>query len=183
MLLVGALGTGVFVALAAGVGYTAMLVAFFVAGLFLATMTPAGGKLVFGSVAPRRRSLAMGLRQAAVPAGGALRCRASCLALAGLTSWRVSLLLAGVVAICGGLVALALAGLGPRVEAPPVRARLALAGLATRPFVLTTIWACILVGGAVRRAHVPRRSTRASAPGASAAAAATLCSSSCRLRA
>lgn len=146
VLLVGAVGTGVFVALASGLGYTAMLVAFFVTGLFLAAMTPAGGKLVFGSVAPRRRSLAMGIRQAAVPAGG-LFAAAVLPPLAGLTSWRVSLLLAGVVPICGGVVALALAGLGPRVEAPPVQARLALAGLATRPFVLTTIWACILVGG------------------------------------
>ena len=146
VLLVGALGTGVFVALAAGVGYAAMLALFFVAGLFLAGMTPAGGKLVFGSVAPRRRSLAMGLRQAAVPGGG-LVAAAVLPALAGVTSWRASLLLAGAVPIAGGLVALALAGLGPRVEAPPVRARHALAGLATRPFVLTTIWACILVGG------------------------------------
>lgn len=146
VLLVGALGTGVFVSLAAGLGYAAMLVAFFLAGLFLAAMTPAGGKLVFGSVAPRRRSLAMGIRQAAVPAGG-LAAAAILPALAGWTGWRTSLLLAGLVPIAGGLVALALAGLGPRVEAPPVRARLALAGLATRPFALTTLWACILVGG------------------------------------
>ena len=144
VLLVGALGTGVFVALAAGVGYTAMLGVFFVAGVFLATATPAGGKLVFGSVAPHRRSFAMGLRQAAVPAGG-LAAAAVLPALAGLTSWRVSLLLAGAIALCGGLVGLALAGLGPPVEETPVRARRALEGLATRPFVLTTVWACILV--------------------------------------
>ena len=37
VLLVGALGTGVCVALASGAGYTTMLVVFFVAGLFLAT--------------------------------------------------------------------------------------------------------------------------------------------------
>ena len=155
VLLVGALGTGLFMALAAGVGYTAMLVVFFLAGVFLATATPAGGKLVFGSVAAHRRSLAMGLRQAAVPAGG-LAAAAVLPALAGLTSWRASLLLAGVVSICGGLVGVALAGLGPTVEEPPVRAGRVLAGLATRPFVLTTIWACILVAFAVRRPHVPR---------------------------
>jgi predicted MFS family arabinose efflux permease len=146
VLLVGALGTGFFVGLAAGVGYTAMLVVFFAAGLFLATATPAGGKLVFGSVSPNRRSFAMGLRQAAVPAGG-LVAAAVLPAVAGVTSWRVSLLLAGAVPICGGLAAVALAGLGPRVDEPPVRARRALAGLVTRPFVLTTVWACILVGG------------------------------------
>jgi predicted MFS family arabinose efflux permease len=146
VLLVGALGTGVCVGLAAGADYTTMLVVFFVAGLFLATATPAGGKLVFGSVSPRRRSFAMGLRQAAVPAGG-LVAAAVLPAVAGLASWRVSLLLAGAVSICGGLAAVALAGLGPPVEEPPVQARRALAGLVTRPFVLTTIWACILVGG------------------------------------
>jgi predicted MFS family arabinose efflux permease len=146
VLLVGALGTGVCVGLAAGADYTTMLVVFFVAGLFLATATPAGGKLVFGSVSPRRRSFAMGLRQAAVPAGG-LVAAAVLPAVAGLASWRVSLLLAGAVSICGGLAAVALAGLGPPVEEAPVQARRALAGLVTRPFVLTTIWACILVGG------------------------------------
>lgn len=146
VLLVGALGTGIAVSVAAGLGYTAMLVAFFVAGLFLSAMTPAGGKLVFGSVAPRRRSLAMGIRQAAVPAGG-LAAAAVLPALAGWTGWRTSLLVAGIVPICGGLAALALAGPGPRVEAPPVKARLALAGLPVRPFAFTTLWACILVGG------------------------------------
>ena len=172
VLLVGALGTGVFVALAAGVGYTAMLALFFVAGVFLATATPAGGKLVFGSVAPRRRSLAMGLRQAAVPGGG-LAAAAVLPALAGLTSWRVSLLLAGAVAVCGGLVGFALAGLGPRVEEPPVRAGRVLAGLATRPFVLTTIWACILVAAQYVVLTFLALDAR-ERTGASAAAAATL---------
>jgi predicted MFS family arabinose efflux permease len=122
-----------------------MLVAFLAAGLFLSTAAPAGGKLVFTTVRAGRRSLAMGIRQAAVPLGG-LGAAAVLPLVASWMGWRAALLLAGVVCAAGGLTLVALAGLGPRVESEPVRARLALHGLAGRAFVLTTLWAALFVG-------------------------------------
>ena len=70
VLFAGAVGSGACVAIAAAFHYTGMLVVLTVAGLFLATATPAGGKLVFGSFPDHRRGLAMGIRQAGVPIGG-----------------------------------------------------------------------------------------------------------------
>ena len=145
VLLVGAVGTGLCVAVAAALGFSAILGVFFVAGVFLATATPAGGKLVFAAVPVQRRSLAMGIRQAAVPAGG-LAAAVILPVVAGWTSWRVALLGAGIVSALGGLTLVALAGLGPRIETAPLRARHALEGLRSREFVLTTLWASLLVG-------------------------------------
>ena len=78
----------------------APLVVVLVAGVLLATAPPAGGKLVFAAVPARRRSLAMGIRQAAVPAGG-LAAAAILPVVAGWTSWRVALFGAGVVSAVG----------------------------------------------------------------------------------
>ena len=50
VLFAGAVGSGACVAIAAAFHYSGMLVVLTVAGLFLATATPAGGKLVFGSL-------------------------------------------------------------------------------------------------------------------------------------
>lgn len=145
VIFVGAVGTGVCMAAAAGFGYTAMLAVLLVAGLFLATAAPAGSKLVFTAVGERRRGFAMGIRQASVPAGG-LAAAAILPTLAGWTSWRTALVVAGAVSALGGLVLVRLAGFGPRVESAPLATRLALKGLGSRPFVLTTLWAALLVG-------------------------------------
>ena len=94
VLFAGAVGSGACVAIAAAFHYTGMLVVLTVAGLFLATATPAGGKLVFGSFPDHRRGLAMGIRQAGVPIGG-LVAAATLPFVAQAFGWRIGFVLAG----------------------------------------------------------------------------------------
>jgi MFS family permease len=144
VLFVGALGAGTCIAAAAAFHYAGLLAALTVAGLFLATATPAGGKLVFTAFRPERRALAMAIRQAGVPIGGV--CAAAVLpGVAGILDWRWSLVVAGAVSALGGLGAVALAGLGPQVEAGARPASRSVGPFLERELLLVTTWASILV--------------------------------------
>jgi MFS family permease len=147
VLFAGAVGSGACVAIAAAFHYGGMLVVLTVAGLFLATATPAGGKLVFGSFPDHRRGLAMGIRQAGVPIGG-LAAAIMLPFVAQSFGWRPGFVLAGIVSIAGGFAAVALAGRGPRVTAAERRRspRGSIRPFLHREFLLITMWACVLVG-------------------------------------
>jgi MFS family permease len=172
VLVVGGLGTGACLVLAALLPFAGVLALCFVAGVFLAAPAPAGSKLVHTAFPAARRGLAMGIRQAAVPAGG-VAAAALVPALAASSSWRVALAASGVVAACGAVLVLVLTGLGPRVEDEPPCARQTIAGLLTREFVLLTAWAVALVAAQYVTMTFLAIDARDRA-GVSAAAAATL---------
>lgn len=147
VLFAGAVGSGACVAVAAGLPYVALLAVLVIAGLFLSTATPAGGKLVFTAFPDDRRGLAMGIRQAGVPIGG-MAAAVTLPLVAQALGWRWGFVLAGVVSIAGGFAAAAIAGLGPRAVAARAhqRRRGSIRPFLHREFLLITVWACILVG-------------------------------------
>ncbi len=145
VLFLGACGAGGFMMIAAGLPLAGFLTVGFVVGLFLATATPAGGKLVYSAFGERRRELAMGIRQAAVPCGGLVAAGTLPL-IAHAAGWRTSFVIAGVVPCVGASVGFALAGLGPRVADAARAARRSTRSIITRDFCLWTLWGTILVG-------------------------------------
>ncbi|WP_027877355.1 MFS transporter [Meiothermus cerbereus] len=76
----------------------------FLVGLVVASATPAGAQAVAQSFPPERRGLVIGLRQMAVPLGGALAA-AILPAVAYFTSWRWASVVAALIAIAAALVA------------------------------------------------------------------------------
>jgi predicted MFS family arabinose efflux permease len=163
----GAVAAGMLAALAVAFPFVPMLTVLFVAGAFLATATPAGGKLVYTAFAPDRRGIAMGIRQAAVPLGG-LAAAAALPLVAHDLGWRPSFVVAGAVPCVGALIAFSVAGLGPRVRATGRGARPSTRGILRRDVRLWTVWATAMVGSQyvvltffavdVRdRAHEPER--------------------------
>lgn len=141
----GAVAAGVLGAIAAGLPFAAMLAVLFVAGSFLATATPAGGKLVYTAFAVTRRDIAMGIRQAAVPLGG--MAAAGVLPLvAEAAGWRAAFVVAGAFACTGAAIALATAGLGPRLRRSERRPRPSTRGILTWDVRLWTFWATVMVG-------------------------------------
>ena len=98
--LVAAVGLGV-VALAAG--YPVVLVGLFVLGIGYSTAQPGGSKSVAAWFPVRRRGMAMGIRQAGLPLGGA----AAALVLPVVTQawgWRPAFAVTAAVVLVGGLV-------------------------------------------------------------------------------
>ncbi|GIW25054.1 MFS transporter [Meiothermus sp.] len=76
----------------------------FLVGLVIASATPAGSQAVAQSFPPQRRGLVIGLRQMAVPLGGALAA-AILPAVAHFASWRWASAVAAVIAVIAALVA------------------------------------------------------------------------------
>lgn len=147
VLLGGATIGGLCTCAAAGAPFAALLILLALAGAGSAAGTPAGGRMIMLAFAPERRGLALGLRQAAVPAGGLLG--AMLLPwFASTWSWRWSLLPAGVCAILGLVPLLVWRTAAPpplkRSEHPPY-------GIARvsrdRNILLLTIWGCLFVCG------------------------------------
>lgn len=152
VLFVGALGTGVLVAAAAGAPIVLLVVLLVVAGVCAATPTPAGSKIVLVAFPISRRGLAMGLRQSAIPLGGLLAALTLPWA-ANEWGWRASLALAGAVTVAGAIVAFAAAGVETRderrVQAAAARkeSRGLLSFARDRDIALLTLWGMLLVGG------------------------------------
>lgn len=76
----------------------------FLVGLVVASATPAGSQAVAQSFPPERRGLVIGLRQMAVPLGGALAA-ALLPAVAHLTSWRWASVVTAIIAVLAALIA------------------------------------------------------------------------------
>ncbi|MFJ3794046.1 MFS transporter [Kitasatospora sp. NPDC090091] len=84
-------------------GYPALLSALVVVGAGYSTAQPGGSKSVAGWFDPSRRGLAMGIRQAGLPLGGALAAAVQPV-LAEAFGWRATLLCGGLVALLGAAV-------------------------------------------------------------------------------
>lgn len=129
----------------AGGGYPVLLACLLVVGAGYSTAQPGGSLSVSRWFPESQRGLAMGIRQAGLPVGGAMGA-ALLPALAGHFGWRASLLGGGAVAALGGLIFMILyrspGGAGPPERSGPWRsvlaARLAVLRLPSmRPIMLT----------------------------------------------
>jgi MFS family permease len=142
----GGLGVAVAVALAAvSPNRGALLAALFCLGIFASSATPAGARLVSRTVATSSLGLALGARQAAVPAG-ALVAALALPALALAHGVRTAMLIAAVFPICGAVIAY----LGARpYPFPRVKweAGHSLAVLRSRPLRYAIGWAVLFVSG------------------------------------
>jgi predicted MFS family arabinose efflux permease len=83
-------------------GYLALLAWLFVVGLGYSTTQPGGSKSVSGWFRGDRLGLAMGIRQAGLPLGGAVAA-ATLPALAAAWSWRLAFVAGAIAALAGGL--------------------------------------------------------------------------------
>jgi MFS family permease len=150
VLVVGCLGTGGLVALAMLLSLPALVVVIAVAGLFSATATPAGGKLVLASFPREQRGFALGLRQTGIPLGG-LAAAALLPWLAHLWGWRISLAVGGAIAAAGALAVISIAGVDSRADRQRARAGAQRQTwrelIREREIVLLTVWGCLLVSG------------------------------------
>jgi len=127
---------------AASSHYAILLLWLFVVGLGYSTTQPGGSKSVSAWFRGDRLGLAMGVRQAGLPLGGAIAA-ATLPAMAALWGWRAALFAGGAVALGGGL-AFALVYRPPpgRPEVTPKRAALsiaAVAGLLRQPWMRKAI--------------------------------------------
>jgi len=99
------LGAGLAIAIALLAQSQWMFIPFlFLVGLVVASATPAGSQAVAQSFPPERRGLVIGLRQMAVPLGGALAA-AILPAVAHLADWRWASLVAATIAMLAALIA------------------------------------------------------------------------------
>ena len=85
--------------------YTHLLIYFFLLGFITTTIVPAGGKAVVGWFNKNERGTAMGLRQMAIPLGGAVAA-ITLPTLALFNGWRFALAVAGILSIVIGLTSL-----------------------------------------------------------------------------
>jgi predicted MFS family arabinose efflux permease len=115
---------------ATSTSYAALLVWLFVAGLGYSATQPGGSKSVSAWFRGDRLGLAMGIRQAGLPLGGAVAA-AILPAVAAAWSWRAAFVAGAVAALAGGL-AFALIYRPPsgEIEAAPKRASLTVAAVA-----------------------------------------------------
>jgi len=115
---------------AASNSFAALLAWLFIAGLGYSATQPGGSKSVSAWFRGDRLGLAMGVRQAGLPAGGAVAA-AILPAMAAALSWRAALVTGAVAALAGGL-AFALIYRPPpeNADAAPRRARLSVAVVA-----------------------------------------------------
>ncbi|WP_225824467.1 MFS transporter [Streptomyces naphthomycinicus] len=100
-------------------GYSSLLLVLLVVGAGYSTAQPGGAKSVAAWFDPSRRGLAMGIRQAGLPLGGALAA-AVLPALAASYGWRAALLTGGLVALTGAGLFTALYRRPPVLATPPV---------------------------------------------------------------
>lgn len=145
VLILGGLATGAVVALAAPGPVALLLALLLVAGTTSSAATPGGGRLIMASFPPHRRGLALGIRQAAVPAGGL--CGAALLPfVAELTSWRWSLVVAGACSAAGTIPLLVLRR-HRRDADGAVEHGVARGSAVNRNIALLTVWGAIFVTG------------------------------------
>ncbi|SAI72924.1 MFS family transporter [Bordetella ansorpii] len=94
--------------------YATLALAMLIAGLGYSPIQPAGGKAIYQWFPPRERGLAMGIRQAALPMGGA--CAAAFFPfMIGHAGWHAAMLAAASILVAAGLIYLTLfrCALGP----------------------------------------------------------------------
>jgi predicted MFS family arabinose efflux permease len=109
-------------------GYASLLIVLLVVGAGYSTVQPGGSKSVASWFDTSQRGLAMGIRQAGLPLGGALAAAVLPLLAASL-GWQATVLAGGLVALLGGGVFTALYR---RPPVPPVPHRAQTSRLATR---------------------------------------------------
>jgi MFS family permease len=122
--------------------FDALLVCLVIAGIGYSTAQPGGSKSISAWFSGDQLGLAMGIRQAGLPAGGAL---ASALlpTITVLMGWRIAFLLGAAVTLCGGLLFFRIyespQGTGPATVRPPL-SLLALQALLLRPAMRRAVW-------------------------------------------
>jgi len=99
-------------------GYPTLLIALLIVGAGYSTAQPGGSKSVAGWFSPAQRGLAMGIRQAGLPLGGALAA-AVLPALAQDLGWRAAFAVGGLVAFVGASVFTGLYRQPPDAAASP----------------------------------------------------------------
>ena len=135
-----------FAALGAAASYWLCSLALCLAGIFSGAATPAGSKLVLAAFPRERRGLPMGIRQAAIPLGGAGRVDRPA-ADGRRRGWRWTLAAAAAVPLVGTAAAIG-ARTPPSVAVPGAGRRSTLNEIArNRKIVYAGIWALIFVGG------------------------------------
>jgi MFS family permease len=137
-----AIGGAALLAAATSADYAVLLLWLLVAGLGYSTTQPGGSKSVSAWFRGDRLGLAMGIRQAGLPLGGALAA-AILPAVAAAWSWRAAFVAGAIAALCGGL-AFALIYRPPsgETEAASKRASLtfaAVAALLRQPWMRTAM--------------------------------------------
>jgi predicted MFS family arabinose efflux permease len=142
----GALAAAAFVVLAAATPFPYFALLLVLAGVAGSASTPAGGRLVLLAFPRNRHGLALSIRQTGIPLGG-LIAAATLPWLAGLWTWRWSLVVAAAIAVIA-VVPLTLLRRDPAPaddERPlnPVPAR----SLRDRNLILLTAWSCLVVTG------------------------------------
>jgi MFS transporter, ACS family, aldohexuronate transporter len=145
VMLWGALAAAAFVALAAITPFPAFTLLFFFGGAAGASSTPAGGRLVLLAFPRNRHGLALGIRQTGIPLGG-LIAAATLPWLAGLASWRWSLVAAAGMAVLL-VVPLTLLRHDDAADDPPVSRQVATRLRHERNLILLTAWSCLVVTG------------------------------------
>ncbi|MFE6056527.1 MFS transporter [Kitasatospora sp. NPDC056446] len=101
-------------------GYGTLLLALLVVGAGYSSAQPGGSKSVAGWFDASQRGLAMGIRQAGLPLGGALAAAVQPV-LAATFGWRATLVSGALVAFAGAVVFLAAYRRPPALSAQPVR--------------------------------------------------------------
>ncbi|MEV7027040.1 MFS transporter, partial [Kitasatospora sp. NPDC093558] len=98
-------------------GYAWLMAAMLLVGAGYSTVQPGGSKSVAGWFGPSQRGLAMGVRQAGLPLGGALAA-AVLPVLAGAVGWRPTLVTGALTALAGAVVFMAVYRRPPGEDAP-----------------------------------------------------------------
>src|SRR5665213_2028772 len=145
VMLLGALAAAALVALAAATPFPVFPLLFALGGAAGASSTPAGGRLVLLAFPRNRHGLALGIRQTGIPIGG-LIAAATLPWLAGLASWRWSLVAAAGMAVLAVVPLTLLRDDHVSEERPlsrPDAARLH----HDRNLLLLTMWSCLVVTG------------------------------------
>ncbi|WP_186332406.1 MFS transporter [Bordetella genomosp. 13] len=126
--------------------YGILAVAMLLIGLGYSPIQPAGGKAIYQWFPPRQRGLAMGLRQAALPMGGA--CAAAFFPfMIGHAGWPATMMAASAILAAVGLCHLALFRNARRTPPAARQSRLALADLFRQvPFRRVAIVGMAMVG-------------------------------------
>ncbi len=125
-----AIGGGALVFAATSGNFTVLLLWLFVVGLGYSTTQPGGSKSVSAWFRGERLGLAMGIRQAGLPLGGAVAA-AILPAVAATWSWRAAFIAGAAAALCGGLTFALIYRPPPEAaDAGPKRAGLTFAAVA-----------------------------------------------------
>ncbi len=145
VLMASGVGLAAFAALASRGSYGMVVAALVCAGVFSGAATPAGSRLILAAFPRERRGLPMGIRQAAIPAGGLLAAIALPF-LADAWGWRTTLAAATVVPLVGAAV-VALSRMPDGASADGGGLRDLAQVSRSRKIIYAGLWAFVFVGG------------------------------------